>query len=159
MSLQELLFDIHSVESDVLSANCDLSSLTYEMVTRNTTPAAAVVFTLLWWQEYAEMQSHSSGGGGGGGAELDQVVARLGEARARLEAGAGAQSGCEERLLEARRRVQAEAAALISCGGGAGVALLSVDTQLGLVSICTTVYTLYLHYIYIISTLYKHIYL
>ena len=79
------------------------------------------------------MQSHSDGGGGG--AELEQLVARLGAARARLEAGAGAQSGCEERLLEARRRVQAEAAALISCGGGAGVALLSVDTQLGLVSI------------------------
>ena len=35
MSLQELLFDIHSVESDVLSANCDLSSLTYEMVTEH----------------------------------------------------------------------------------------------------------------------------
>ena len=105
------------------------------------------------------MQSHS--GGGGGGAELEQVVARLGEARARLEAGAGAQSGCEERLLEARRRVQAEAAALISCGGGAGVALLSVDTQLGLVSIYNYLHyiyiisarvLLYLHYIYIIST-------
>ena len=38
MSLQELLFDIHSVESDVLSANCDISSLTYEMVTQHLHP-------------------------------------------------------------------------------------------------------------------------